>query len=349
MIKIEKYKDREILEKLVTPSNDAYKYLSIIKYIYYIGDKKLDYEFNLFSFTSQLFELIDTLKHHYCRIEKVNKHKAFRIFVCERRKHQLGDIIIDDNSIKNKNKAKEDFVENSFNNFLNNAIANVISSLSKGKNSQLLSMWFLAGAFTCDQIFYKTEDDMCEAYHRLTNLTQSNNQSGYNQYNQFRLNYLGLYIRNSHKVGRIRNDIETYAREIWLCKPLIQEKYNTIFKEIYEDETYKNSYHEIGENDFFNKVFFHELGHASFDNSFFKSSSSKRDKSERRANYYASYISISKLDNIISIFTKKQPEHYHDPLLLSMKYKYIEDDKEILANEKDYIKKENELLKKENI
>lgn len=343
MIKIEKYKDREKLEELATSSNDMYKYLSIIKYIYYIGDKKLDCEFNLLSFTSQLFELIDTLKHHYCRIEKVNRHKAFRIFVCERRKHQFGDIIIDDNSIKNKEKAKEDFVENSFNNFLNNAIANVISSLSKGINSQLLSMWFLAGAFTCDQIFYKTEVDMCVAYHRLTNLTQSNNQYGYNQSS---LNFLGLYIRNSHKVGRIRNDIETYAREIWLCKPLIQEKYNTIFKEIYEDETYKNSYHEIGENDFFNNVFFHELGHASFDDSPFKSSSSKRDLSERRANYYASYISISKLDNIISIFTKKQPEYYHDPLLLSMKYEDTEGDREIFENEKDYIKRENKLLQK---
>ena len=52
-------------------------------------------------------------------------------------------------------------------------------------------------------------------------------------------------------------------------------------KEIYEDETYKNSYHEIGENDFFNKVFFHELGHASFDNSFFKSSATSFFKYSR--------------------------------------------------------------------
>lgn len=349
MICIEKYNKSSFLDSARKSKDYKFdKYNQNAEYIYYIGEKKSYTEDSISKITIQLFELIDVLKNHYCRIEQIRSNSSFHVIVCQRREHQFGDIIIDTDL---PSYEKQDFLNYSFNIFINNAIANVITSLSYNIEAQLLALKFLIGAFTCDQIFYKDEEDMKAEWFK----SSIRNENGNVPPNLL----LGLYIVHSSKIGKIDSKKNVYSREIWLCKPLIDSTYNEVFKKNYDDIIYIETKHKITNWDFFNMVLFHELGHAAFNNSLFKNKIKTKDaeeeelerdtieKSEKRANYYASYISMSRLDIIISIYTELLPKEYHNPLLLSMKYCNCECDIDKKLNkERDYVCSEKCLLGK---
>ncbi len=61
----------------------------------------------------------------------------------------------------------------------------------------------------------------------------------------------------------------------------------------------------------YEKVFTHEFGHLVFD----WVESTQREKREKQANYFSSYITDGKIDEFILWVTRQQPKEYNNPYL----------------------------------
>ena len=106
-------------------------------------------------------------------------------------------------------------------------------------------------------------------------------------------------------------DSELYQRlgyysnnEVYLCDNLIKQvasmsspsdlkKQSEFFEQLYK------------------KVFTHEMGHLVFDWVWTKD----REKQEKQANYFSSYINDGEIDDFIKKFTRRQPKEYRNPYL----------------------------------
>lgn len=169
-------------------------------------------------------------------------------------------------------------------------------TLEKAKSYNFKDLIHLVAYHSVNMICAKHEEDMREF--RIDQYITEKGDNAEIDYKPDILDKLGCFNRKNN--------------EIWLCDELIQNTAKELSKE-YGEKLFGDSSlsYELIEDLLYEKVFTHEFGHLVFD----WVGTKNREKKEKQANYFSSYITDGSLDVFISDFTRRQPKEYHNQYL----------------------------------
>lgn len=187
------------------------------------------------------------------------------------------------------------------------------NTLEKAKSGNFKDLIHFATYHTIERIGLKKEDDMIEYRWReissdkaylselsgldLTNVDLNDNTL---------LSIKNKFIEKCNNKDLERSQLLGYYsnKEVYLCDELIKEKASLASPSDLKKQA------EFFEQ-LYKKVFTHEMGHLVFD----WVGSKNKEKQEKQANYFSSYINDGTMDKFIKDFTKKQPKEYRNPYL----------------------------------